>query len=192
MTTPRICWMVLCAAALSSWVLGEQKKEPCKVDKENLPHQIPACAVEPRQDGEYVPVKYLKKSKFNQYGLTDLYLDPGGWMYVNRKGRVVILNVAPGENSAIEFNHGLVILERDEKFGYADANGRIVIPIRYDGAAYSDEDPLPMVCTGCRIEHEDEHRLIQGGQWFTVDQSGDLHSIPTPSWATGGMEHPSR
>lgn len=27
-------------------VLAEQKKEPCKIDKEALPHQIPACALE--------------------------------------------------------------------------------------------------------------------------------------------------
>ena len=184
--------MVFTAYVLTSCVLAERQQGPCVVDEENLPHQIPACALEPMQDGEYVPVKYLRKSKFNQYGLTDLYLDPGGWIYLNRKGRVVIRNVAAGENSAIEFHHGLVILERDEKFGYADATGRIIIPIQYDGAAYSDEDPLPMVCTGCRIEHEDEHRLIQGGLWFTVDHDGHLHSISTPSWAGGGMGHPSR
>ena len=146
----------------------------CVVDDEVSEWRFPSCALIVRQGAQYIPSKYMRGALFNQYGLVGLGLDQGGRVYVNREGRIVIRYVALMDNGADPFHHGLVRLERSGKYGFADPKGRIVVPIRYDGAMNSDEYG-PSICVGCKAEGDGEYHYFTGGQWFTLDSGGRLH-----------------
>jgi hypothetical protein len=77
------------------------------------------------------------------------------------------------------FHRELVRLEHDRKYGFADRRGRIVIPVRYDGALNSDEEG-PKVCVGCRMEKSGEYGLFTGGHWFSADGRGHLRAVSNP------------
>jgi len=168
-------------AAASAWsgnAFG-QSNPSCTVDGEDIPWQFQACALTERHGEPCVPLKYLNNLEFNAYGLTWLHLVPGGYVYVNRNGRIVVRDVSMMDNGADWFHRGLVRLERDGKYGFADWKGRIVIPIRYDGADNTDEEG-PKVCVGCRVERSGEYGAFVGGQWFSVDAHRHLHKTSGP------------
>jgi hypothetical protein len=166
----------LLAAAIWSVPAPAQPNSPCAVDSEDLPFHFPACALVQLHGEPHVPHKYLAGLEFNEYGLTWLQLFPGGYVYVNRNGRIVIRDVSQMDNGADWFHRGLVRLQRDAKYGFADWTGRIVVPIRYDGAG-NDDQAGPSVCVGCKTVQEGEHSSFVGGTWFSVDSRGGLHEI---------------
>lgn len=179
-------WRVLQTAAImlmSVCVCPEglvgQSNPQCTIDQETIPWQFPACAVTEKHGGQFVPPRYLKDCEFNAYGLTWIHLDLDGYVYVNRKGRIVVRDVSRMDNGADWFHHGLVRLERSGKYGFADWKGRVIVPLRYDGAINSEEAG-PRVCSGCTIERLGEYGLFKGGQWFDVDARGQLHKIAGP------------
>jgi hypothetical protein len=163
-----LAWSIACTGSL----LGQSKPQ-CTIGPEDVPWSFPACALTEAHGEQYVSPKYLKDLEFNGYGLTWIHLVPGGYVYVDRKGRVVIRDVSMMDNGADWFHRGLVRLERGGKYGFADSEGRVIVPIRYDGASNTDEDG-PRVCVGCRVERQGEHGVFKGGQWFNVDPHGRL------------------
>jgi len=151
--------------------------QSCRVDDEDIPLLVPACALIQRQGEQYLASKYLNSSRldFNSHGLAWLHLVDSGFVYVNRTGRIVIRDVSMMDNGADEFHHGLVRLQRGEKYGFADPKGRIVIPVHYDGAMNTDEDGAS-VCVGCKVQQSGEHSFFTAGQWFAVDARGRLRA----------------
>jgi hypothetical protein len=173
--------IALMMVSVSSWTgsLLAQSSSHCTVGDEDVPWSFPACALESRHGEQYVAPKYLKGSEFNADGLTWVRVVPGGFVYVNRKGRIIVRDVSMMDNGADWFHRGVVRLERGGKYGFADSKGRIVVPIQYDCASNSEENG-PSVCVGCRIERVGEYGMCKGGQWFNVDPRGRLHEVPGP------------
>jgi hypothetical protein len=141
---------------------------------------MPACVIENRNGVLFIPVKYWMHPSFNRYGLAAFWINGFGGVYVNRSGHIIIRDVAFIDNGPDDFHHGVVRIERDGKYGYADPRGRIVVPMKYSCAInfrdqYSDVGPL--VCVGCRTERQGEYTACLDGQWFRTDKSGNL----TPS-----------
>lgn len=120
---------------------------------------------------------------FNQYGLAPFTIQSFGRVYVNRGGRIVIRDVAMMDNVPDAFHHGLVRIERDGKWGYADASGRIVVPITYSCALNykaQDRDIGPLLCVGCSAVQEGEHQACSGGKWYRTDSKGKLTPTRAP------------
>lgn len=168
--------MLMSASAWTGSLVG-QSNQQCTVGDEDIPWSFPACALTEGHGEQYVSPKYLKGCEFNAYGLTWIHLVPGGYVYVNRKGRIVIRDVSMMDNGADWFHRGLVRLERGGKYGFADPKGHLIVPIRYDGASNTEEDG-PRVCVGCKVERLGEHGVFKGGQWFDVDAGGRLREVP--------------
>lgn len=94
-----------------------------------------------------------------------------GWMYVNKKGEVVVEHVMPMDNGADYIRDGFVRYERNGKCGYADLSGaRTIIP-QFDGCM-PFEDGVAHVCNGCRIESDGEYQEYKGGDSFCIDIKG--------------------
>jgi len=101
------------------------------------------------------------------------------------KGRVVVRGVPISDNWATEFSDGLVQTVINEKIGFADRHGKIVIGPKYDGAD-SFRDGYAVVCIGCReacimpdnptgdLESDCEYRTMTGGQWFKINKAGHV------------------
>ena len=169
--------IIVCLALELSY--PQQPEKTCAVTEEDFPFSFPACAMQQQHETQFVPLKFLRGADFNRYGLTWVRVVPGGYMYVNRKGRVIVRDISSMDNGADYFNHGMVRLERAGKYGYADFKGRIIVPIRYDGALNA-ANGRPLVCVGCKAKTTGEYSWFEGGHWFVVDPEGKLHSTPSP------------
>lgn len=125
----------------------------------------------------FLSEKFLKLLQFDSYGLASVLSARDGWVYVNRKGRVVIKGVAEMDNGADWFHNGLVRIFRNGKYGFANRRGQVVISPVYDGAS-NFEKGLARVCKGCEIKCTDrpdcEYRVFAGGHWFQIDTKGTV------------------
>jgi hypothetical protein len=144
---------------------------------------MPACVIQHRGDALYIPKKYWMYPKFNRYGLAGFIIMDFGRVYVNHTGKVVIRDVANYDNGVDEFHHGLVRIERDGKYGFADPKGRVVLAaqyicaMNYEGVA---GDFGPSVYVGGIVVSHGEHSWCEGGKWFKTDLQGKLTPDANP------------
>jgi len=152
------------------------------VEDREIP-MMPKCVIQSRNGALFIPKRYWMYPSFNQYGLAPFTIESFGRVYLNRAGRVVIRDVASMDNAPDEFHHGLVRIERDGKWGYADPLGRIIVPLEYSCALnYKDQyqDIGPLLCVGCRMEQQGEYRPCLGGKWYLTDAHGKLTPTTPP------------
>lgn len=146
------------------------------------------CLFEGKNGNLFVSTEVLRHLKFNSKRLAPIRSEKNSrfpWMYVDRKGRVVISCIPSIDNWADEFSEGLVRTSVANKVGFSDAQGRIVIPPIYDWAS-PFENGYAEVCDGCRercatpggiVEIESlsggcDHHVMDGGKWFKIDKTG--------------------
>lgn len=67
--------------------------------------------------------------------------------------------------------------ETDEKYGFADRAGQMVVRPLYDGAM-NFENGKAQVCKGCKTECVSacEYHAFTGGEWFEIDTKGTIIS----------------
>jgi hypothetical protein len=168
----------VCLLAFFTFASAQTSKQAsCVVEGIDTP-TMPACVIQSRDGVVFIPKKYWMHPAFNRYGLSAFTIESFGRVYINRSGRIVIRNVGLMDNGPDEFHHGLVRINRDEMWGYADPDGRVVVPVKYS-CAINSEDIGPLVCVGCRIEQQGEYQACLDGHWFRTDTRGHL----TPSQA---------
>jgi hypothetical protein len=120
----------------------------------------------------------LKHLKFDSHGLAAVRSETNGWMYVSRTGEVVIRGVPTMDNWADTFHGGLVRVVRNNKYGFSNRKGQLVISAVYDGAM-NFENGKAKVCHGCTtkcVEQECEYHVLSGGEWFLIDTKGTVVS----------------
>ena len=167
-----LAWLTLLGLAFPQ----TSKQSSCVVEDETA--TMPACVIQSRSGILFVPKKYWMHPAFNRYGLSAFTIESFGRVYINRSGRIVVRDVGFIDNGPDDFHHGLVRINHDEMWGYADASGRIVVPVKYS-YAINLEDTGPLVCVGCRFEQQGEYHACLDGHWFQTDIQGH----PTPSHA---------
>lgn len=114
--------------------------------------------------------------------LASTMIPHGGWAYFDPTGLVVVRNVATFDNGADTFHRGLVPVTKGNKWGLADANGRLVVPMRYDGLRYAEPKSGWIACTGCRKEVAGEHWWFAGGSWIRLNTRGRVVGrLPDPA-----------
>jgi len=141
---------------------------------------FPNCVRQDTKGNLSISSKYVKKLRFKENGLAEVYSSKRGWMYVNRKGGVVISGVAVMDNGADFFCDGLVRFSKDGKWGFADESGLVVVPPIYDGAM-PFEKGIARVCKGCESKCAEpgcEHHVLAGGEWLCVNTKGKVITCP--------------
>jgi len=179
------CFIVLIAPVAAQSPVS-QKAPPCVIKDVEGP-VMPSCVIQARNNALYIPMRFWNHTTFNRYGLSAFWIESLGRVYINRSGRVVIRDVALMDNGPDDFHHGLVRINRDQMWGYADPSGRIVVPVKYSCALnYKDkyQDIGPLVCVGCRMEQQGDYHACVDGTWFHVDSQGSLTSSARPLSAT--------
>jgi len=96
--------------------------------------EVPNCVRESTTGKLFIARQVLKELQFDSYGLAAVLSPKKGWMYVRRTGRVVVTGVPTMDNGADPFHDGLVRTVKNEKYGFANRKGQLVIPPVYDGA----------------------------------------------------------
>ncbi|OGP86984.1 MAG: hypothetical protein A2031_10260 [Deltaproteobacteria bacterium RBG_19FT_COMBO_43_11] len=138
--------------------------------------EVDNCIFSSKTGQLFIAPTYIKELSFEKHGLAVLYSSEEGWMYVNRKGRVVISGVAAMDNGADVFHDGLVRFTKDNKWGFADVTGKIVVPAIYD-CAFNFENGLAKVSHGCELKCVDEgceYFYFSGGEWFYINTRGKI------------------
>ena len=149
-------------------------ERPCLFDFER--GEVPDCVRENTAGQLCIAAQYLSELTFDANGLATVLSHEKGWMYVNRKGKVLISGVARMDNGPDSFHDGLVRFVKNKKYGFANRKGQIVIPPIYDGALNFDNG-VAKVCKGCQekcAEAKCEHYFFDGGAWSSIDPKGDL------------------
>ena len=155
-------------------------------------------AVLPIRDGQQnqngklsVKQQVLKQLPFDSHGLAAVKSMTIGWMYVSRTGKVVISGVPTMDNWADTFHDGLVRVVRNEKYGFANRKGQLVISPVYDGAMNFQNGKVTLPrCENYRhrgihsdrhaVDQECEYSVFSGGNWFQINTNGTVVSrIPT-------------
>jgi hypothetical protein len=147
---------------------------PCVFDFER--GEVPDCIGASPKGELFVEPRYLKELSFDSQGLAAVLSNKEGWMYINRRGRVVISGVPVMDNGADWFHDGLVRIVRNDKYGFANRKGQVVIPPIYDGAL-NFEKGRATVCKGCKsacAEPDCEYHSFKGGQWFQINTKGTV------------------
>jgi hypothetical protein len=122
--------------------------------------------------------KVLKNLQFDSYGLSPVLSNTNGWMYVSRAGKVLITGVPVMDNGPDTFHDGLVRVVKNNKYGFSDRQGHLVIPPAYDGAL-NFEKGKAKVCNHCTTKCTDqscEYHAFSGGQWFEINTNGAVVS----------------
>jgi hypothetical protein len=88
------------------------------------------------------------------------------------------------DNGANEFHHGLVRVTKDNKWGLADIQGRMIVPLTYDGILDYQADAGWLASTGCKDVKQGEYRDFQGGNWLRLDRRGKVRSAADPPLAS--------
>jgi hypothetical protein len=139
--------------------------------------EVPDCIRQAADGKLFVSQEVLKLLQFDSFGLAPVLSAKEGWMYVNRKGRVVIRGVPVMDNGADWFHNGLVRIVRNGKYGFANRRGQLVISPVYDGAL-NFEKGLATVCQGCKSKcsapNDCEYHIFAGGHWFQIDTKGTV------------------
>ena len=145
--------------------------EPCVVEADGP--LLPECAI---VDGKTVTPAARRTLSFDKFGLAGMYASSTGWMYIDRRGRIVADHVYAFDNGPDPFEDGLARVVRDGKVGFVDRKGRLVIPAMYDGA-FQFEKGRARVCIGCTNVCADqvapercEHHTYEGGTFKTIDR----------------------
>ena len=138
--------------------------------------EVPDCVCATATGKLFIATRYLSELSFDSHGLAAVLSPEEQWMYVNRKGKVLITGVPTMDNGADSFHDGLVRVVRNNKYGFADRRGQVVIAAVYDGAM-NFEKGRAAVCKGCQSKCAEvacEHHFFAGGQWVSINIKGEV------------------
>lgn len=99
-------------------------------------------------------------------------VDSIGWAYINTEGNVVIRPFIY-DNGPDYFSEGFARFTSDDKFGFFDETGQIIIEPQFD-FVFPFSEGLSAICMGCKKRKEDEHRVVEGGKWGYIDTQGEV------------------
>lgn len=159
---------------ISDGLFCQAKLLPCLYLGPEGPTEFAGCLESKKTGALQITSSLLVQLSFDEKGLALLRAEDLGWMYVDKRGIVIISGVASMDNWADSFHDGLVRFSRIGKWGFADTNGKEVVPPIYDGS-YNFENGIARVCVGCRFEKESpdsEHHTWIGGRWSCINTQG--------------------
>jgi hypothetical protein len=76
------------------------------------------------------------------------------------------------DNWPDEVSEGLFRVKRNEKIGYANEHGQVVIPCKY-ACAFPFENGRAKVTYHCEFKDHDEHCAPESQEWFYIDKKGE-------------------
>lgn len=88
-------------------------------------------------------------------------------------GRNNLFTIFTYDNGPDYESQGLIRIVENEKIGFANLKGEIIIPPQYD-AALPFNDGLAAICEGCIKIKTGEHKELIEGLWGFIDKEGTL------------------
>ena len=103
-------------------------------------------------------------------GLSEIRIHKGIY-YVNESGKMVQMHMY--DNGADSFKEGLSRAIKNNKFGFINKRLELVIPYKYD-FSFPFENGRSLVCNGCVVKPNGEHKEVVDGEWGYIDKKGNV------------------
>jgi hypothetical protein len=114
----------------------------------------------------------LASLKYDRFGHAFIFAD-SQWMMIDKEGAIHLSGIIAVDNGPDDPSNNRIRFRQNGKWGYANANGIIMIPATYDGAM-PFENGVASVCIGCNVKYEGEYMLFDGGRRFSIDTLGNM------------------
>ncbi len=118
-----------------------------------------------------IEAQYPAAQKFNAHGIAAV-AGKQGWKYIDTSGRE-ILQPYIYDNGPDYFREGLARFVSQDKIGFMNKCGRVVIPAVFDFALPFSQGLAP-VCQGCQKGTQGEHSRYMGGNWGYINKQGEM------------------
>jgi hypothetical protein len=122
-----------------------------------------------------IPARFYSVATAKFFGFA-LVADERGWVGINRTDSV-ILKPFIFDNFPDEQREGLFRFVEDGKMGFANGQGKRVIPARFDFVE-PFTNGYAAFNTGGVQEPQGEHSLLKGGLWGLIDKKGIIVVAP--------------
>lgn len=127
-------------------------------------------------DGEWViEPQYHFAYEFFPTGIAAV-VDDSGWVYIDTSGEK-ILRPFIFDNGPDYFVEGFARYVCNDKIGFFDSTGTIVIKAEYDFARPFSSG-VAAVCIGGESVSDGEHSIWEGGVWKFIDTEGNIVKEP--------------
>ena len=113
---------------------------------------------------------YLVALPFSTGGIAAV-VDDSGWVYINSSG-LKLLRPFIVDNGPDYFVNGLARFVKNDKIGFCDQKGRVIIPAQFSFVQPFSED-VAGFCTECRQIKEGEYHRFSNGKWGFIDRKGN-------------------
>ncbi len=123
------------------------------------------------RDQVVIGPQFIIANEFSTEGIAAV-VDDSGWAYIDTTGTIIIRPFI-FDNGPDYFAEGLARFTINNKFGFFDKRGKVVIRHQFDFATPFHEG-LAAICKGCRKETDGEHSFMTGGQWGYIDKKGKI------------------
>jgi hypothetical protein len=100
-----------------------------------------------------------------------------GWYYIDRSGKILAIRPFVIDNGPDYFQEGLARFRFDEKIGFLNEFGKIIIAANFQYVSPFSES-LTAFCTGCKEVEAGEHSFVEGGKWGFINRDGDVVIAP--------------
>ncbi|MCU0646081.1 MAG: WG repeat-containing protein [bacterium] len=100
-----------------------------------------------------------------------------GWYYIDRSGMILSIRPLVIDNGPDYFQEGLTRFRLDDRIGFLDESGRIVIAANFQYVSPFSES-LAAFCVGCKKVDAGEHSLVEGGKWGFINRDGNTVIAP--------------
>ncbi|HEX9971264.1 MAG TPA: WG repeat-containing protein [bacterium] len=100
-----------------------------------------------------------------------------GWYFINKSGEILKIRPFVIDNGPDYFQEGLARFRLDDKIGFLNEFGRIVIAANFQYVLPFSEN-LAAFCTGCKEVEAVEHSFVEGGKWGFINRDGDVVISP--------------
>jgi len=117
--------------------------------------------------GVAIPAKYHIAYDFTDGGIAAV-LDKNGWYYISRTGDFVI-RPKIFDNGPDYFSNGLARYIEDDKYGFFDTSGRVVIEAQFE-FAFPFEDGKAKIGEDCQFVSHGEHTVVECETWSSVER----------------------
>ncbi|MFC2088987.1 WG repeat-containing protein [Calditrichota bacterium] len=124
-----------------------------------------------KNDNIVILPKFYMALDFTLFGIAAV-VDDTGWVYINSSGEKIIRPFVV-DNSPDYFSDGLARYVDNNKIGFFDESGKVVIKALFDFAKPFSHG-IAEICYGCKFTSDGEHRIVRGGEWKIIDKSGKI------------------
>ena len=141
------------------------KHKPVLFEKDNL------YGYKDHKGNVIITAKYYVAGDFSEYGIAAV-ADKNSWYYIDYYEHYVITPFI-FDNAPDSFEEGLARYVENEKMGFFNEKGKVVIPAKYDFVepfykGFAD------VSIGCKKDYIGENYIMKGGNWGVIDKKGNI------------------